>query len=75
MAEGSPNGATIANGTMRNGAGDVPHGAARDVWNPSVLDVGVGNARAEDEFVASTLDVLELGKARNVDDQVWLYQP
>ena len=38
------------------------HGAARDVRNASVLDIGVGDAGAEHQFVAATLDLLELGE-------------
>jgi len=56
-------------------AGDAPHGAARDIRNTSVLDIGVGNTGAEHQFVAATLDLLELGESGNVDDHLRLDQP
>ena len=75
MAEGSADRAAIANGAIGDVAGDALHGAARDVRNASVLDVGMGDAGAEHEFVAAALDLLELGKTGDVDDQLRLHQP
>ena len=75
MAEGSANRAAIANGAIGDIAGNAPHGAAGDVRNAPILDVGMGDAGAEHEFVAATLDLLELGKPGDVDDQFRLHQP
>ena len=70
MAEGSADGASIANGAIGDVAGDTLHGAARDVRNASILDISVGNARTEDEFVVATLDLFELGDTGDVDKGV-----
>ena len=75
MAERSADRAAIANGAIGDIAGDALHGAARDVGNASILDVGMGDAGAEHEFVAAALGLLELGKPGDVDDQLRLDQP
>src|SRR3979490_2344249 len=75
MAKGSADRAAIADRAIGNVAGDAPHSAARNVRNASSLDVGVRNARPENELIAATLDLPEFGKTRDVDDQLRLYQP
>src|SRR5437868_4166877 len=75
MADGPADRAAIANGAVGDAAGDALHGAARDVGNASVLDVGMGDAGPEHEFVAAALGLLELGKGGDVDDQPRLDQP
>ena len=70
MAERSADRAAIAHGAIGDVGGDALHGAARDVRNASVLDVGMGDAGAEHEFVAATLDLLQFGKTGDVDDQL-----
>src|SRR6187431_234647 len=74
MAERPADRAAVAHGAVGDIAGDSLHGAARDVRNAPILDVGVGDAGPEHEFVATTLDLLELGKTCDIDDQLRLYQ-
>src|SRR5882724_447505 len=62
--------AAIANGTIGDIARNAAHGTAGDIRNASVLDIGVRDARSENQFVAATLDLLEFGKPGDVDDQL-----
>ena len=70
MAERSADRAAIAHRAIGDVGGDALHGAARDVGNAAVLDVGMGDAGAEHQFVAATLGLLELGEPGDVDDHV-----
>jgi hypothetical protein len=75
MAERSADRASIAHGAVGDVACNALHGAARDVRNASVLNVGMGDTGPEHEFVATPLDLLEFGKPRDIDDQLRLHQP
>ena len=75
MAERPADRAAIAHGAVGDVAGDALHGTARDIRNTPILDVGMGDTGPDHQFVASTLDLLELGKPADVDDQLRLDQP
>src|SRR4051794_34931525 len=60
MAERPADRAAISHGAVGYIAGDALHGAARDVRNAPILDVGMSDAGPEHEFVATALDLLEL---------------
>ena len=55
-------------------AGDPLHGAARDIGDASILDVAMGDAGADHEFVAAAFRLLQFGKPRDIDDQIRLDQ-
>ena len=56
--------AAVAHRAIGDVGGDALHRAARDIGRASVLDIGMGDAGAEHEFVAATLGLLEFGKRR-----------
>ncbi|MEY9726030.1 hypothetical protein ABIA07_001931 [Bradyrhizobium yuanmingense] len=75
MAERAADGAAVAHRAIGDLGSDSPHGAAGHVGGAAVLDIGMGDEGAQHELVAGDLCALELGKARNVDDQLRLHQP
>ena len=71
MAEAAADRAAIAHRAI----GDAARRRAacaplRDVGNAPVLDVGVGDAGADHQLVAASFDLLQLGNAGDVDDQI-----
>ena len=75
MAKRSAHRAAIAHGPIGDIGGDALHRAARDIWRTAILDICVGDAGAQHEFVAPTLGLLEFGNRGDIDDHLRLHQP
>ncbi len=75
MTERPSERAAVADGAVGDAGGDALHSAARDVRDAPILDVGVGDTCAENEFVAVALRLLELGEPGDVDDQFRFDKP
>jgi hypothetical protein len=63
MTERSADRAAVANGPVGDGTGDPLHGAARHVGYSPIFDVTMGDARADDEFIAAAFRLLQFGKS------------
>ncbi len=75
MAERSSDRAAIAHGPVGDGARNPLHGAAGHVGDSAVLDVAMGDAGTDDEFIAAAFRLLQFGKTCDIDDQIRLDQP